>query len=96
MNQVNWLGNVPFPSIGSYIDIYLLIILGGIPWQVYFQRVLACRSSQQAQLLSYVAALGCVTLAIPSAVLGSVARVVGNDLTVSFRNSSGSSSLILR
>lgn len=78
MSQIDWLGTVPSSSIGSYIDIYLLLILGGIPWQVYFQRVLACRSAKQAQYLSYVASFGCVTLAIPPAILGSVARVVGN------------------
>lgn len=82
MSQVDWLGTVPLSSVGSYIDIYLLIILGGVPWQVYFQRVLACRSSQQAQRLSYIAAIGCLTLAIPPAVLGSIARVVGNNLVV--------------
>ncbi len=77
MSEVDWLGTIPLSSVGSYVDIYLLIILGGIPWQVYFQRVLACRSPRQAQYLSYIAALGCLTLAVPPAVLGSVARVVG-------------------
>ncbi|XP_046633589.1 high-affinity choline transporter 1-like isoform X1 [Daphnia pulicaria] len=76
MSEVDWLGTIPLSSVGSYVDIYLLIILGGIPWQVYFQRVLACRSPRQAQYLSYIAALGCLTLAVPPAVLGSVARVV--------------------
>lgn len=78
MSQVDWVGTIPQASIGSYADIYLLIILGGIPWQVYFQRVLACRSAQQAQYLSYIAAFGCLILAVPPAILGSVARVVGN------------------
>ena len=82
MSEVDWIGTVPISSIGSYIDIYLLIILGGIPWQVYFQRVLASRSSQQAQKLSYIAAIGCLTLAVPPAFLGSIARVVGNNSLV--------------
>lgn len=77
MSEIDWLGTIPLASVGSYIDVYLLIILGGIPWQVYFQRVLACRSPQQAQYLSCIAALGCLTLAVPPAIIGSVARVVG-------------------
>ncbi|XP_032780795.2 high-affinity choline transporter 1 isoform X1 [Daphnia magna] len=89
MSQVDWLGTIPLSSVGSYVDIYLLIILGGIPWQVYFQRVLACRSPQQAQYLSYIAAFGCLILAVPPAILGSVARVTdwkngteyGQDIT---------------
>jgi solute carrier family 5 (high affinity choline transporter), member 7 len=34
VNKADWIGTVPTSSLGSYIDIYLLIILGGIPWQV--------------------------------------------------------------
>lgn len=76
-SQIDWIGTVPLRSIGSYIDIYLLLILGGVPWQVYFQRVLACRSSKHAQKLSFIAAVGCVLMALPPALLGSLARAAG-------------------
>jgi len=72
--KMDLIGQVTLPSLATYLDIYLLIIFGGIPWQVYFQRVLACRTSQQAQVLSYAAAVGCLLLAVPPAILGSVAR----------------------
>jgi len=75
--QIDWLGTLEISSIGSYIDVYLLIILGGIPWQVYFQRVLACRSPSSAQRLSFIAAFGCLLLAFPPAILGSLARAAG-------------------
>ena len=28
-------------AFGEWMDFYLLLIFGGIPWQVYFQRVLS-------------------------------------------------------
>ena len=28
-------------AVGEWMDFYLLLIFGGIPWQVYFQRVLS-------------------------------------------------------
>ena len=32
--NTEWLGAVEKPNIGSFIDFYLLLIFGGIPWQV--------------------------------------------------------------
>jgi high affinity choline transporter 7 len=52
----------------------LLTIFGGIPWQVYFQRVLSSRTSRGAQNLSFVAGLGCIIMAIPPALIGAIAR----------------------
>ncbi|XP_075745222.1 high-affinity choline transporter 1-like isoform X2 [Rhipicephalus microplus] len=48
--------------------------LGGIPWQVYFQRVLSCESDFDARMLSYLSAVGCIMLAIPPAVIGAAAK----------------------
>lgn len=33
--SVDWLGNISLEQIPSYIDEYLLLIFGGIPWQDY-------------------------------------------------------------
>ena len=44
--------------------------LGTIPWQAYFQRVLSMKSSKQAQILSFVGAVGALVLAVPPALLG--------------------------
>ncbi|KAK6011842.1 hypothetical protein OSTOST_23060 [Ostertagia ostertagi] len=52
----------------------LLLIFGGIPWQVYFQRVLSSRTSSGAQWLSFVAGIGCLLMAVPPALIGAIAR----------------------
>jgi len=74
LSNLDWVGKVETIEIGAYIDFYCLIILGGIPWQVYFQRVLSCRTSRQAQVLSYAASVGCVLLAVPPAILGTLGK----------------------
>ncbi|XP_023229430.1 high-affinity choline transporter 1-like isoform X2 [Centruroides sculpturatus] len=70
----NWIGEVEPSFAGQYIDYGLLLILGGIPWQVYFQRVLSSKSAFRAQILSYVAALGCIIMAVPPMIIGAVAK----------------------
>lgn len=32
--KMDLIGQVTLPSLATYLDIYLLIIFGGIPWQV--------------------------------------------------------------
>ncbi|EFX66306.1 hypothetical protein DAPPUDRAFT_302757 [Daphnia pulex] len=71
-----WEGVIEIYNVGVYIENYLLIVIGGIPWQVvYFQRVLACRTPKQAQTISYMAGLGAILLAAPPICLGVIARV---------------------
>ena len=36
-NSTRWIGTIPIQDIAQYIDNLLMLILGGIPWQVYFQ-----------------------------------------------------------
>ncbi|XP_073978612.1 choline transporter [Rhodnius prolixus] len=72
--DVDWIGSVKSEEYGFYLDYGLLLILGGIPWQVYFQRVLSSKSASRAQILSYVAAFGCVIMAIPPVLIGAIAR----------------------
>lgn len=59
-------------SIWQWADLALLLMLGGVPWQVYFQRVLACRSANGAVGMSLAAAVGCLLLAIPPILIGAV------------------------
>ncbi|MDF1844973.1 MAG: sodium:solute symporter family protein [Rubripirellula sp.] len=68
----------PFPSgtgVWLWFDMALLLILGGIPWQVYFQRVLASKDEQTAMRLSLIGAVGCLLMAIPAVILGAVGAV---------------------
>lgn len=73
----DWIGKVEMEDLFSYIDYGLLLVFGGIPWQVYFQRVLSSKSADRAQLLSYVAAVGCVLMAIPPVLIGAIAKGTG-------------------
>ncbi len=64
-----------FPTgagIWPWMDMALLLCLGGIPWQVYFQRVLAARDERTAVRLSLAAAVGCLIMAVPAVVIGAV------------------------
>ncbi|XP_054155063.1 high-affinity choline transporter 1-like [Oppia nitens] len=75
MEHNDWFGILEYKMLGQYIDCGLLLILGGIPWQVYFQRVLSSKSAFKAQILSYVAAFGCIIMAAPPMIVGAIARV---------------------
>ncbi|CAK9796675.1 High-affinity choline transporter 1 [Anthophora quadrimaculata] len=72
--DVDWIGEVKSGEYWSYIDYGLLLIFGGIPWQVYFQRVLSSKTAGRAQVLSYVAAAGCILMAIPPVLIGAIAK----------------------
>lgn len=65
-------------ALGSYYwnwwDYALLLMLGGIPWQVYFQRVLAAKDERTAQFLSFFAGFVCLLAAVPSVMIG----IIGN------------------
>uniref|UniRef100_A0A7N4NXU9 Uncharacterized protein n=1 Tax=Sarcophilus harrisii TaxID=9305 RepID=A0A7N4NXU9_SARHA len=47
-------------------------MIGGIPWQTYFQRVLSSSSATYAQLLSFLAAFGCLVMALPGILIGAI------------------------
>lgn len=72
--DVDWIGSVSAEEQWYYIDYGLLLIFGGIPWQVYFQRVLSSKTAGRAQILSYVAAFGCILMAIPPVLIGAIAK----------------------
>jgi solute carrier family 5 (high affinity choline transporter), member 7 len=56
----------------TWWDITFMAILGGIPWQVYFQRVLSARSERAAVFLSLGAGVLCLFAAFPPMVIGMV------------------------
>jgi high affinity choline transporter 7 len=75
--EVDWIGSVDEADRWFYLDYGLLLIFGGIPWQVYFQRVLSSKTAGRAQILSYVAAFGCILMAIPPVLIGAIAKSTG-------------------
>ncbi|CAI4222069.1 unnamed protein product [Auanema sp. JU1783] len=71
----DWIGSIGgFKETMLWIDCMLLLIFGGIPWQVYFQRVLSSKTSEGAQRLSFVAGIGCILMAVPPALIGAIAK----------------------
>jgi len=73
--NTTWLGVFPLDeNMGYYVDKFLLLIFGGMPWQVYFQRVLACKDSRTAQILSYLGAAGCFFMTVPAILIGAIGR----------------------
>ncbi|KAF7670364.1 hypothetical protein LDENG_00252280 [Lucifuga dentata] len=70
--QSPWLGKIQPDDTWLWVDNFCLLILGGIPWQVYFQRVLSASSATYAQVLSFLAAFGCLVMAIPSVLIGAI------------------------
>jgi len=71
----DWLGTLKPYEVGLWIDYAMLLICGGIPWQVYFQRVLSSKSAGRAKVLSFVASAGCIISIIPAILIGATANV---------------------
>lgn len=57
----------------AWSDTAALLVFGGIPWHVYFQRVLAAKDEQTARRLSIAAGLVCLVAAVPPALIGILA-----------------------
>ncbi|KAB5576707.1 hypothetical protein PHYPO_G00201530 [Pangasianodon hypophthalmus] len=70
--QTPWLGKIDSSDGWMWADNFCLLMLGGIPWQVYFQRVLSASSATYAQVLSFLAAFGCLIMALPSMLIGAI------------------------
>lgn len=71
--QSAWVGEWDGKQTGIWLDYVLYLTFGGIPWQVYFQRVLSCRTTIHAKYLSFAASFGCFISAIPAALIGAIA-----------------------
>jgi len=74
VTKTEWIGHLEGYRVGQWIDYAMLLICGGLPWQVYFQRVLSSKSAGRAQTLSFVASFGCIAMAIPAVLIGAVAK----------------------
>lgn len=66
----------PEPWAWRWLDSALLLVCGGIPWQVYFQRILACRTPNTAMGMSIAAGVICLGCAFAPALLGAVGACV--------------------
>ena len=57
----------------SWWDVSVMLMLGGVPWNCYFQRVLSCRTPRAAQAHSILSGLMTMVLTIPPLLMGLVA-----------------------
>ena len=73
MNQIE---DVNFITVfrGLWIDYAFLLLLGGIPWQCYYQRVLSSQTSKRAQMLSYGGGLIALIMTAPSVLFGAIGK----------------------
>ncbi|XP_018307944.1 LOW QUALITY PROTEIN: high-affinity choline transporter 1 [Mycetomoellerius zeteki] len=98
----DWLGHVKSEDMGEWVDGMLLLVFGGIPWQGYFQRILSIKSTSVATTLSIASMFGCLILAVPSALIGVVARatdwssVPGYNRTFSTEDGNAAMPMVLR
>ncbi|KAK6291153.1 hypothetical protein J4Q44_G00384490 [Coregonus suidteri] len=71
--QEPWTGRLKLADAGRWLDDLLLVTLGGICYQAFYQRVLATATVAQAQFTCYAASVFCFILAIPPLLIGAVA-----------------------
>jgi high affinity choline transporter 7 len=60
-------------STVSWWDASMMLMLGGVPWNCYFQRVLSCRTPRAAQAHSILSGVLTIALTIPPLLMGLVA-----------------------
>jgi len=63
------------PAIVNWWDVSAMLVFGGIPWNCYFQRVLACETPGRAQMHSILAGLATIGMTVPPLLLGVAASV---------------------
>lgn len=71
-----WTGQISTWNCVTYLDTFILIVCGGIPWQPYYQRALAVNSNFNAKLLSFGATVLCLVCMIPPILVGGLAKSV--------------------
>jgi len=59
----------------AWWDVSIMLMLGGIPWNCYFQRVLSCRSPETARWHSFTSGALTMLLTVPPLLLGMAAFV---------------------
>ena len=60
-------------AIVTWWDVSVMLMLGGVPWNCYFQRVLSCRTPRAAQWHSLLSGLMTIALTLPPLLMGLVA-----------------------
>ncbi|XP_030004188.1 high affinity choline transporter 1-like [Sphaeramia orbicularis] len=70
--QDPWVGKLELEDAGYWIDNLLLLSIGGVCYQIFYQRVLSAATDAQAKITCYIGAVLCPILGIPSLIIGAV------------------------
>ncbi|XP_029295990.1 high affinity choline transporter 1-like isoform X2 [Cottoperca gobio] len=71
--QTPWVGTVELDEAGKWFDDFMLLALGGLAYQAFYQRILSASSYTQAQVTCFASSAFCLVLGIPSILVGAVA-----------------------
>ncbi|XP_076585707.1 high affinity choline transporter 1-like [Chaetodon auriga] len=71
--QAPWVGTVELDQAGKWFDDFMLLALGGLAYQAFYQRILSASSYTQAQVTCFASSAFCLVLGIPSVLVGAVA-----------------------
>ncbi|XP_047434464.1 high affinity choline transporter 1-like [Mugil cephalus] len=71
--QAPWVGTVELDEAGKWFDDFMLLALGGLAYQAFYQRILSASSYTQAQVTCFASSAFCLVLGIPSILVGAVA-----------------------
>lgn len=71
--QAPWVGTVELDQSGKWFDDFMVLALGGLAYQAFYQRILSASSYTQAQVTCFASAAFCLVLGIPSILVGAVA-----------------------
>jgi high affinity choline transporter 7 len=58
------------PAIWNWWDVACMLMLGGIPWNCYFQRVLSCRTPGEARKMSIRSGMLTIAFVVPPLLVG--------------------------
>ncbi|XP_041914239.1 high affinity choline transporter 1-like [Alosa sapidissima] len=79
--QSPWVGKLETSDAGKWIDDFLVLALGGLAYQAFYQRILSASSYTQAQITCFTSAFFCLILGIPSVIIGAVAASTNWNMT---------------
>ncbi|KAL1023871.1 hypothetical protein UPYG_G00048240 [Umbra pygmaea] len=79
--QAPWIGKLELRDAGKWTDDFMVLALGGLAYQAFYQRILSASSYTQAQITCFVSSVFCLVLGIPSMLIGAVAASTDWNMT---------------
>ncbi|XP_061833071.1 high affinity choline transporter 1-like isoform X1 [Nerophis lumbriciformis] len=80
--QAPWIGKVELNEAGKWFDDFMVLALGGLAYQAFYQRILSASSYTQAQVTCFASSAFCLVLGIPSILIGAVAASTDWNSTI--------------